>query len=402
MTIDLRVRINSKLELPNPLIIASGPSIKNDIDILRGIQSGAGGVVTKTITYDPLQQIQPKPRMYVVDRKTAILRTKFYSFYSIDLMSEYPPEKWPSLIKNAKSEISRKGLEGVIIASIAGRTYEEWERLTKLITEAEADAIELNLSCPHIEPEAGKLMGRAVTQDLSIVANIVKTVKENTYLPVIGKLTPHGANPLELAKVMVKNGADALVSTARFQGLIIDINTMKPIEWGGLGGYGGPWQLPISLAWTYNIVKVLPDVPVIGSGGISSGHDVVRFILVGAKAAQSCTTILLHGYDIIKVMLNELIGWMTEHGFTRIEEFRGLSLKYILSLDELNRTKKYVFSIDAEKCILCGICVRVCPYGAIRKANNKIEIDNTICDNCGLCYTICPHDAITRKELLAK
>jgi len=402
MSIDLRVKLTPKLELPNPLIIASGPSVKNDADILRGLESGAGGVVTKTITYDPLQQVQPKPRMYVVDKKSAILRTKFYSFYSIDLMSVYPPEKWYTFIKRAKLEIARRGLEGVIIASIAGRTYEEWEKLTRLVTEAGADAIELNLSCPHIESGSGKLMGRAVAQDTNIVANIVKVVKENSNIPVIGKLTPHGANPVELAKVMASSGVDAVVSTARFQGLIIDINTLRPVEWGGLGGYGGPWQLPISLAWTYHVVRALPNVPVIGSGGISSGYDIVRFILVGAKATQSCTTIILHGYEIIRVMLNELTKWMLEHGYTRIEEFRGLTLKHVLSLEELNRVKKYVFSIDITKCTLCGICIKSCPYGAIVRVSDRIEINNTLCDNCGLCYSLCPYDAINREEIPRK
>jgi dihydroorotate dehydrogenase (fumarate) len=400
--VDLRVKLTQKLELPNPLIIASGPSVKNDVDILRGLESGAGGVVTKTITYDPVQQVQPKPRMYVVDKKSAILRTKFYSFYSIDLMSEYSPEKWNIFLRKAKSEISRKGLEGIVIASIAGRTYEEWEKLARLVTEAEADAIELNLSCPHIEPEGGKLMGRAATQDMGIVANIVKVVKENTNIPVIGKLTPQGANPLELAKVMVKSGADAVVSTARFQGLIIDVDTMKPIEWGGLGGYGGPWQLPISLAWTYNIVRTLPEVPVIGSGGISSGYDIARFILVGARATQSCTTIMLHGYEVVRVMLNELTRWMTEHGFARIEEFRGLAIKHVLPMEELNRVKKYVYSVDTAKCTLCGICIRACPYGAIARVGNRIEIDSVICDNCGLCYSICPYDAVIKREVSGK
>lgn len=204
-------------------------------------------------------------------------------------------------------------------------------------------------------------MGRAAVSNPEVVTNIIKIVKESTNLPVIGKLTPHGANPLELAKIMVKAGIDILVSTARFQGLIIDVETMKPILWGGLGGYGGSWQLPISLAWTYQIVKELSQTPVIGSGGIASGFDIARFILVGAKATQICTTIVIHGYEVIKTMLEELRKWMIRHGFTNIEQFRGKAIENIIPLNKLNREKVYRFKIIPDKCRNCKICIKVCP-----------------------------------------
>ncbi|MEM3979740.1 MAG: 4Fe-4S binding protein [Ignisphaera sp.] len=398
MELNLAVELHKNLSLPNPLIIASGPSVKDDEDIVRGLEAGAGGVVTKTITYDVNMQVQPKPRMYIIDKYSALARTKFYSFYSIDLMSQHPPEQWVELMKRAKNEIKKKKLEGVVIASIAGRTYEEWEKLAKLMTEAGADALELNLSCPHVDPSRPELMGRAVVSNPEIVVNIVKRVKENTNLPVIGKLTPHGANPLEVAKTMVKAGVDILVSTARFQGLVIDVESMKPILWGGLGGYGGPWQLPISLAWTYYIVKELGNVPVIGSGGISSGLDIARFILVGARATQVCTTIIVQGYDAIKVMLDELKSWMKKHSFTSTDEFRGKALGNVIPLDKLNRTKMYRYIVNESKCTICKVCIRVCPYKAIIDRGLKPPIiSEDKCDNCGLCYSLCPSDAIECK-----
>ncbi len=375
----------------NPVIVASGPPTLSSKHIIKAIDAGAAGAVTKTITYDVMQQIQPKPRMYVINSKD-MLKGKFYSFYSIDLMSELKPEAWVEEIRRAKEGTKNKG---VIIASIAGRTFDEWGKLTKLVNNAGADMIELNLSCPHIEE--GELMGRAATSDPRIVERIIKTVKEESSIPVIGKLTLQGANPVNLAKVMASSGIDVLVSTARFQGLVIDVNEKRPILWGGFGGYGGPWQVPISVGWTAHIAMEKLGIPIIGSGGISNGKDAIKFMLVGATAVQMCTAIMMKGYEVIPKMIAEIREWMEKNEFTSIREFVGISLERIIPLDKLSREKMYKVVVDLEKCTGCGVCVRVCPYMAISMSTSlkgKVEVDRELCDNCGLCISVCPFDAL--------
>ncbi|MEM2921329.1 MAG: 4Fe-4S binding protein [Candidatus Bathyarchaeia archaeon] len=395
--VDLSVSI-AGVDFKNPIILASGPPTLSAEHIVKCIKAGAAGAVTKTITYDVVQRVQPKPRMFVLNSEDA-LRNKFYSLYSVDLMSEYEPEKWFDAIRKLKEEVRNQG--GVVIASIAGRDLEEWEKLAKLVDSANADMIELNLSCPHID--RGVLMGRAVTSDLRSISEVVRAVKGSAALPVIGKLTPHGANPLDLAKTMVSSGIDAIVSTARFQGLIVDVSTMRPILWGGFGGYGGPWQLPISIGWTAHIAMEGLGVPIIGSGGVSTWEDVIKFILVGASAIQLCTVVMIKGVDVLPEMIENVKRWMAEMGFHNVRDFIGIALKSITPLEKLERRKIYTPHIDKTRCTNCGICVRICPYGALyfegASRAGVPNIDKAKCDCCGFCASVCPVKAIRLERI---
>jgi len=373
----------------NPVIVASSPAARSSKHIVKCIRSGAGGVVTKTITYDPTQRIQPKPRMHVVNPKDA-LAGRFYSFYSVDLMSELEPEAWVKELAKAKKEV---GNDGVLIASIAGRTYGEWEKLAALMQGAGADMLELNLSCPHIDE--GGLMGKAASYDAEIVSNVAKAVKGSASIPVIGKLTPQGANPVLLARTMASSGIDAVVSTARFQGLLIDTESGKPVLWPGFGGYGGPWQVPISVAWTAHIAMEGLGKPIIGSGGISKWQDALSFILAGASAIQLCTSIMTKGYGVIEDIEKGIEGWLEKNGFGSLKEAVGMSLKGIVPLEKLERSKVYRVTVNDGKCTRCGICEKICPYDAITIVSKGVVIDWKACDNCNLCVSLCPTSAMS-------
>jgi len=385
---DLAVDI-AGIHFRNPVIVASAPLTLSSRHMVKCIRAGASGVVTKTVTYDPSQQVQPKPRMHVVNPKDA-LAGKFYSLYSIDLMSEHQPEAWASQIRDARGELGR---DGVMIASIAGRTFEEWRKLAALMEGSGADMLELNLSCPHME--GGELMGKAVSSDLDLVSKIVRAVKASASIPIIGKLTPHGANPLHLARTMASSGIDALASTARFQGLVVDVEAGRPALWPWFGGYGGPWQVPISLGWTAHIAMEKLGRPIMGSGGISTWRDALSFLLVGASAIQLCTAIMVGGHGIVGEINRGLGDWLDERGYGSIKEAVGLSLGNMTSLGELERRKIYRVSIDEDKCTRCGICVDRCPYWALSLGGSGIMVDGAKCDNCNLCASLCPVGAMS-------
>jgi len=386
---DLSVNI-AGLRFKNPVIVASGTPTHDIPQIERCFKEGAAAVVTKTITYARLHQLQPRPRFHVVYPRS--IGKGYFSLYSIELMSCFPPEKWSKKLREIKN-ISKK-YDSIVIASIAGRNLDEWSRLAKLVEEAGADAIELNLSCPHVEEGEGTEMGKVAGSDPETAGKIVKNVKETVSIPVIGKLTPQGANPLAVAKGMVKSGADILVATARFQGIIVDVETQKPIIWGGPGGYGGPWMLPISANWVLKIYKSRLGVPIIGSGGIMQADDALQLIMLGATAIQICTTVIVNGYQIIGKIISELSQWLYRHGYSSIRDLLGKAVNNVISFEDLDRWTIYKAEVTSTLCTGCGTCVRSCFYGALKLQNNKAVVKKDLCEGCGLCVALCPTKAI--------
>ncbi|RLE77167.1 MAG: hypothetical protein DRJ56_02900 [Thermoprotei archaeon] len=388
--VDLSVEV-AGLELKNPLIVASGTPTMTLEGMLKCIEAGAAGLVTKTATYARLHQLQPRPRFMVL-RPEAALRGGYFSLYSVELMSPYEPERWAEHLRRVKGRAREAGV--AVIASIAGRTLEEWAKLARLAEDSGADMIELNLSCPHVEESEGSAMGRAAAARLELVEEVVRAVKQEVAVPVAGKVTPHGVNPVEVALAMERGGADAVVATARFQGLVVDPDSMRPVLWGGFGGYGGPWMVPLSCGWVARIALSGLEVPIIGSGGISDHLDALRFMLVGARAFQVCTAIVVGGYGVIGRILGGLKRWLSERGLDSVRELVGRALSEIVPFERLDRETRYVAVVDPKRCTGCGACERSCFFGAARVVGGRAVVDVSLCDGCGLCASLCPTGAV--------
>lgn len=387
--VDLGIDI-AELHFKNPIIVASGTPTHDVPQIERCFKEGAAAVVTKTITYAKLHQLQPRPRFHVVYPRS--IGKGYFSLYSIELMSCFPPEKWPKKLREIKN-VSKK-YDSIVIASIAGRNPDEWSRLATLVEEAGADAVELNLSCPHVEEGESAEMGKVAGGDPEIAGKIVKNVKETVSIPVIGKLTPQGANPLAVAKGMAKRGVDVLVATARFQGIIVNVEAQKPILWGGPGGYGGPWMLPISANWVFKIYKSGLKTPIIGSGGVMQASDALQLIMLGASGIQICTTVIVNGYQIIRKIISELSQWLHKHGYSDIRDLVGRAVDNVVLIEDLDRWTIYKAEVNPALCTGCGICIRSCFYGAIKLQDRKAVAEEDLCEGCRLCVALCPTKAI--------
>jgi dihydropyrimidine dehydrogenase (NAD+) subunit PreA len=385
---DLRVKIKN-VTLKNPIIIASGTPTYGPSNVKKCIRSEAAAFVTKTLCYTEWLQKQPRPRWHI-EHPEAIDDGGYFSLYSTERLNPTPPEEYA---RKKMKEYAREArdFDVRVIASIAGTDPETWARLTDLVTENGADLIELNLQCPHVEK--GQPTGMVAGRDPELCYAILDLVRKRTSLPLIGKIVGEGVDPIKVAGRMIDGGADSVVLTGRFQGLYLDIETEKPIHWGGLGGYGGFWQAPIVRKWLVRASEADLKVPMIGGAGVGSYEDVISYILCGATAVQTCAAVIVFGHKIIKRWLRQISYWMESKGCVSIASFSGRAVNNILAPSRIPNHVPYASRIDPEACLRCLRCLEACPYDAVSVVNQKLVVDPDKCDGCRLCVALCPQGA---------
>jgi dihydropyrimidine dehydrogenase (NAD+) subunit PreA len=255
------------LHLNNPFLLASGPPTAAGEQIRHAFRLGWAGAVTKTITPKTMKISDVSPRFTSwKDEKGGLL-----GFENIELLSKKDLQYWVREI----GEIRREYPDRVLIASImASPDPAEWQELAGTVQDAGADAIELNVSCPHGMPEHG--IGAALGQHPDLVASVTRAVRRTVKVPLIVKLTPNVTDIVPVAQAAVDNGADILAAINTVQCLMgIDLDTLEPrpsvAGAGTYGGYSGPAVKPIGL----RVVSQSPGnliSPSWGSAGSPAGR----------------------------------------------------------------------------------------------------------------------------------
>jgi dihydroorotate dehydrogenase (NAD+) catalytic subunit len=167
-----------------------------------------------------------------------------------------------------------------VIANINGTTVGEYVRLAQRLTGAPGIvAIELNISCPNVD-HGGMEFGK----DPTATHEVVSAVRAATDLPVVVKLSPNVTSIADIAGAAVNAGADCLSLINTLLGMAIDIHSHRPRLARGGGGLSGPAIKPVAVRMVWEVHRALPEVPLIGMGGIMTGADAVEFLLAGASA----------------------------------------------------------------------------------------------------------------------
>ena len=368
------------LSLRSP-VIAGSAGITGTVNLMkRAEDAGAGAVVMKSLFAKDVCRIAPTPRFRLLRQASG--RDRSFALYSYEQASEWGPDRYAQEVSLAK-----QALDIPVIPSINCLTPEQWLEYSALMEQAGADAIELNLSCPH----GPHLMeGHDVTREM---IEMTRLVKEARRIPVIPKMTPQLNNPPGVALALERAGADAIVAFNRFTGLDVDIGAERPVMHGGYAGHGGPWSLYYTLRWLTSMYPAL-GVPIAASGGVAQWQDVVKCILAGATVVQTVTAVVMRGYQKLTHFNQGLARWMDEKGYRSPAGFRGAVCDRIVPMEQVLREHVYRAKIDPEKCTACDLCRRVCIYDAAIPDDSAYRVLPDKCDGCGLCTELCPVGAI--------
>jgi dihydroorotate dehydrogenase (NAD+) catalytic subunit len=299
-----RLRVNlAGLSLENPTMLASG-ILGYSAETLKSVaEGGAGAVVTKSVGL--------KPRSGYAN--PTVVQVECGLINAVGLPNP-GIEEFVKDIREAKAV-----LKAPLIASVYGFSAEEYALVAEKAVKAGADAVELNVSCPHVR-ETGAEIG----QNPKVLAEVVEKVKRSIDKPVFVKLSPNVTDIVEVAEAADKAGADAITAINTVRAMAIDLETARPILSNKRGGLSGPTIKPIAVRCVYDIYERIKK-PIIGCGGITSWRDAVEFMLAGASAVQIGTAIALKGSSVFRLVVRGINAYLKRKGFRSVNEIVGLA-----------------------------------------------------------------------------
>lgn len=207
-----------------------------------------------------------------------------------------------------------------IIISIAGETIEEYATLARKVRSvAGISAIEINISCPNVE-NRGLVFACDPDASRRVIDGVRKTIGGE--LPIIAKLSPDVTNLPEIAKGVVEAGADALALINTVLGMVVNLDTMRPHLGGKTGGLSGPAIKPVAVRAIYQVHAAMPEVPILGMGGVSSGRDALEFILAGASGVSVGTASFGNPHAAVDIQ-SELRDLLIAKGFPSLKSAIG-------------------------------------------------------------------------------
>jgi len=301
--VDLTTRLRDAT-LPNPVMTASGCAaagreLAQFFDVAE-----LGAVVTKSIMLDP-RSGRPTPRM--AETPSGMLNSIGLQGPGIDgfLARDLP---W----------LAQQKARAVV--SIAGSTLGEYSELARRVGNSPAvTAVEVNISCPNVENR-----GLVFACDPYQASKVVSVVRRETPrgIPVLAKLSPDVTSIVDVARSVVEAGADGLVMINTLLGLAIDPDTLRPVLGGTTGGLSGPAVRPVAVRCVWQVHQEMPDVPIVGVGGVRTGFDALELMLAGASAVQVGTVIFNDPSAPVRI-LHELRDELAERGFERAADAVG-------------------------------------------------------------------------------
>ena len=292
------------LKLKNPTVLASGILGVTASSLKNVEKNGAGAVTFKSFGPEP-RKGHPNPT--IITYEHGMLNAVGLSNTGIDEAVEE--------IKKAHDE-----LDIPVIISIFADTAENFGKIAEKIAPLNPQMVEVNISCPNVEHE----FGIPFCLEPDTAGGPITETKKQVKCPVIAKLGPNSHKLKAVAKAVVEAGADVInMGNTAGPGMAIDVKTGRPILHNRMGGMSGPGMLPLAIRCVYDVYSVT-KVPIIGTGGVTTGKDALQMIMAGATAVGVGTAVYYHGPEVFKEITDEMEKIMEECGYESVEEIIGM------------------------------------------------------------------------------
>jgi dihydroorotate dehydrogenase (NAD+) catalytic subunit len=294
--VDLSTRLGP-VTLRSPLIGACG-TVGSVVDFAAvGALEAYGAAVAKSVSGDPWPG-RPTPRM----APTAVGMLNGIGIQNPGV-DAWAAEVGPQL----------RGIDVPVWGSAVGANVDEFALVAKTLERAGVSAIEINLSCPNLEE------GRMFALDPVAAPAVVAAVRNAVTVPIGAKLSPNSEAIVSVAARVADAGADWVVLTNTVWGFGIDVETRRPLLSGGVGGYSGRALKPIAMRCVWEVRRALPNLPIVGLGGVTCGTDVIEYLLAGANAVGIGTAHFVEP-RIGRRIMQEVEDYCTAHGVETLSD----------------------------------------------------------------------------------
>jgi len=298
----LRARLGP-LQLRSPLIAASGTvgSVWEWADVAD--VSCYGAAVAKSVSPEPWEG-RPAPRL---------APTTAGMLNGIGIQN-------PGIDRWVETMTPRVGSLGVQVwGSAVATEVEGFAKVALALEGCGVTALEVNLSCPNLED------GVMFSFSAGLAGEAVMAVRNAVSVPVGAKLSPNTPDIVEVASAVREAGADFVVLTNTALGTGIDVGTGAPLLSGAVGGYSGPGLKPVALRCVYEVARALPGLPIVGCGGVTTGRDVIEYLMAGASAVE-LGTVHLAEPRAGKRIKDELLAGLRRIGHTSVSDLVGTAV----------------------------------------------------------------------------
>ena len=291
--------------LKNPLVLASGILGTSPSLMVRCAKEGAGAVTTKSCGLEARTGHEnPVALAWDAGLINAIGLTNPGAKKEVPLLCE------------TKERLKSLGVP--LFASIFAPDLNAFGEVARIVAEAEPELIEVNISCPNVADD----FGQPFSSSAKSAADVTRAVRRAVNLPISIKLAPNVPDIGSIACAVEEEGADAITAVNTMPAMLIDAHAGVPILKNRTGGLSGPALKPIALRCVAEIAARV-SLPIIGTGGVSTGLDAVEMLMAGATLIGLGSALWQNGPEVMKRIASEIESFMVVEGYHRLEELRG-------------------------------------------------------------------------------